>query len=107
LGRPIDGEGVFDLGSALVIRLACGANAMQINIPQNVEGYVLGKAAAAGFTDVNAYVIGLIEKDRGSKSPAPIDSTLEELRNLRAEVPKMTAEEIVQLVAEGRERCPQ
>ena len=58
---------------------------MQINIPENAEGYVMGKAAAAGFADVSEYVI----------------------RKLRADVPTMTSEEIVQLVAEGRERCPQ
>jgi hypothetical protein len=79
---------------------------MQINIPVDAE-YVINKAAAAGFTDVTQYVVRLIENDRGTSPPAPIDSTLSELRKLRAEVPRMTSEEIVQLVAEGRQRCPE
>ncbi len=80
---------------------------MQINIPQNAEAYVLGKAAAAGFADVTEYVIRLIEKDGERKASMPIDAAFEGLRKLRAEVPKMTSAEIVQLVAEGRQRCPQ
>lgn len=80
---------------------------MQINIPPGSEAFVLGKAAAAGFADVGEYVIRLIENDGGKKSSAPIDSSLQELRALRAEVTKMTPQEIVDLVAEGRQRCPQ
>lgn len=80
---------------------------MQINIPQNAEAYVMGKAAAAGFADVSEYVIRLIQKDGERKSSMPLDGALEDLRKLRAEVPKMTSEEIVKLIAEGRERCPQ
>ena len=80
---------------------------MQINIPQNAEAYVLGKAAAAGFTDVTEYVIRLIANDGERKASIPLDEALEDLRKLRTEVPKMTSEEIVQLVAEGRQRCPQ
>ena len=74
---------------------------MQINIPQNAEAYVLGKAAAAGFGDVTEYVIRLIEKDGEQKASMPLDAALEDLRKLRAELPKMTSEEIVQLIAEG------
>jgi hypothetical protein len=79
---------------------------MQINIPADSEAFVLGKAAAAGFTDVNEYVIRLIEKDRGQKKPSAKPS-LDKLRQLRSEIPKMTTQEIVELVAEGRRRCSQ
>lgn len=78
---------------------------MQINIPAGSEAFVLGKAAAAGFTDVNEYVIRLIEKDGGHKQPTS-EPPLEKLRQLRSETPKMTTQEIVDLVAEGRRRCP-
>ncbi|QDT76153.1 hypothetical protein [Lacipirellula limnantheis] len=77
---------------------------MQINIPADSEAFVVGKAAAAGFTDVNEYVIRLIERDGGGRKPAPA-LAFEKLRRLRSEVPKMTNEEIVDLVAEGRRRC--
>ena len=77
---------------------------MQINIPSGFEGFVLGKAAAAGFADVNEYVIRLIEND-GRQSRPEAGAALQKLRELRAEVPKMTREEIVDLVAEGRQRC--
>lgn len=79
---------------------------MQINIPADSEAFVLGKAAAAGFTDVNEYVIRLIEKDGGQKKPS-LKPSLDKLRQLRSEIPKMTTQEIVELVAEGRRRCPQ
>jgi len=79
---------------------------MQINIPADSEAFVLGKAAAAGFTDVNEYVIRLIEKDGSGRKPAS-PPALEKLRQLRSEVSKMTTEEIVDLVGEGRRRCSQ
>lgn len=78
---------------------------MQINIPTDSEAFVLGKAAAAGFTDVNEYVIRLIENDGGRPSKPTVDVALQKLRKLRAEVPKMTRQEIVDLVNEGRQRC--
>jgi hypothetical protein len=80
---------------------------MQINIPASSEAFVLDKAAAAGFTDVNEYVLRLIENDVDRKPPVQLAAVLKELSELRAEVPKMTPQEIVELVAEGRRRCPQ
>lgn len=77
---------------------------MQINIPTDADAFVLGKAAAAGYADVSEYVIRLIENDRTQPKPT-VGAALRQLRELRAEVPKMTRQEIVDLVAEGRQRC--
>lgn len=77
---------------------------MQINIPTDADAFVLGKAAAAGYADVSEYVIRLIENDRTQPKPM-VGAALQKLRELRAEVPKMTRQEIVDLVAEGRQRC--
>jgi hypothetical protein len=46
----------------------------------------------------------LANSDADHISRAPLDAVLKELRELCAEVPKMTPQEIVELIAEARRR---
>lgn len=79
---------------------------MQLILDQETQAYIVQKLAAAGFSDASQYVIRLND-NYTLPSALSVESAIEDLRRLRAEVPRMTSPDIVRLVAEGREQCPQ
>jgi hypothetical protein len=78
---------------------------MQIEIPKDAEVLVKGQADAAGFTNVEDYIANLIR----NHTPAvklTREQALSKLRKLRSKTPKMTQQEIVDMVAEARADLP-
>jgi hypothetical protein len=60
------------------------------------------QAAAAGFTSVDEYIANLIRRQPSRESSRSREKALQELRQLRKELPKLGAEEIVRFVQESR-----
>lgn len=76
---------------------------MQINIPDDAGALARQQAEAAGFPSVNDYVANLIRhQPRGGASGLTRAEALEDLRQLRKEIPKLSTQEIVELVHEAR-----
>jgi len=76
---------------------------MKIVIPKDAASLARSQADAAGFASVDEYVASLI-RDRDNPSEFRRKEALEALRDLRGRTPKMTRQEIVALVSEGREQ---
>ena len=74
---------------------------MHIEIPKDAEILARGQAEAAGFASVDEYVTNLI-RYRSTAASLSREEALADLKRLRSETPKMTTEEIVDLVAEAR-----
>lgn len=75
---------------------------MDITIPGDTEAFARDQAAAAGFSNVSDYIVCLLNADAGKKPRRSTEEALADLAALRAEVPKMTPDEVVALVAEAR-----
>ena len=74
---------------------------MHIEIPKDAEALARGQAEAAGFASVDEYITNLI-RDRCGAVSLSREEALVDLKRLRSETPKMTSEEIVELVTEAR-----
>ena len=74
---------------------------MHIEIPKDAEALARGQAEAAGFASVDEYITNLI-RDRCGAVSLSREEALVDLKRLRSETPKMTSEEIVDLVTEAR-----
>jgi hypothetical protein len=74
---------------------------MRIDIPKDAASLARGQAEAAGFASVDEYVANLI-RHRSRTASLSLNEALADLKSLRSETPKMTSEEIVELVAQSR-----
>lgn len=88
---------------------------MQIELPKDTEQLAQDQAAAAGFASVDEYIADLIRHRKPAvKANRKVDpevverrrKAFEEIRRLRAETPKFSREEIVEMVREGRDERP-
>lgn len=77
---------------------------MPISFSKDVEETLRSRAAAAGFRTVEEYIVDLVASEDSPKPP--MDDALRRLRELRQEIPRLRTDEIVDLVREGRDRCP-
>jgi hypothetical protein len=75
---------------------------MQITIPRDAELLAQSQAAAAGFASVDDYIANLIRLQPRRELIGSRDQALQDLGRLRTELPKLTRDEIVQSVQEGR-----
>jgi hypothetical protein len=75
---------------------------MQISIPPDAELLAKSQAIAAGFTSIDDYVANLIRRQPGRESNGSREKAFQELRQLRKELPKLGAAEIVRSVHEAR-----
>ncbi len=78
---------------------------MQIEVADDVGEELHAQARYAGFSKPGDYVSRLLGMAREQRIAQAKDA-LERIRELRASVPKMTREEIIELIQEGRERRP-
>ncbi len=78
---------------------------MQITIPKEMEQVVRAKALEAGFQSVEEYVLTLVTNGSGNERVTAMtrNEELKRLQELRREVQLMSSDEIVSLVAEGRD----
>jgi len=84
-----------------VIKLRARRIRMHIEIPKDAEALARGQAEAAGFASVDECVTNLI-RDRSGAVSLSREDALDDLKKLRSETPKMTSEEIVDLVTQAR-----
>jgi hypothetical protein len=75
---------------------------MHISIPPDTELLAMSQAAAAGFTSIDEYVANLIRCQPNPVLPSTREKALQELRQLRKELPQLSATEIVHLVHDAR-----
>ena len=75
---------------------------MQVSIPHDAEMLAKNQAAAAGFASVDEYIANLIRCQPGRETSLSRDQALQDLRQLRKELPKLRTEEIVRSVREAR-----
>lgn len=78
---------------------------MNIKIPKDAEALAIRQAKAAGFDNLEDYIVSLI-RQKPQALPEARQHALQELKRLRAETPKMTPAEIVEMVAEARAELP-
>ena len=75
---------------------------MHISIPHDAEMLAKSQAAAAGFDSIDDYVANLIRRQPARELSTSRQSAFQELRQLRKELPKLGAAEIVRSVHEAR-----
>ncbi len=76
---------------------------MEITIPEDAGALARSQAAASGFPSVSEYVVSLIRRQHGkSGSNMTRADALDDLRRLRAEIQKLSTDEIVEAVREAR-----
>jgi hypothetical protein len=78
---------------------------MHIEIPKDAELLAQGQAESARFSSVDEYVAHLIRR-RAPITQLTRQQALEKLRKLRAETPKLSRHEIVDMVVETRAELP-
>ena len=82
-----------------------GKYIMQIELPDELEKELRLRAQIAGYQSVGEYVLKLVNTDEAGQRPLK-HVALQRLRELRKSVVKMSTEEIIELIQEGRDRCP-
>jgi hypothetical protein len=75
---------------------------MHISIPPDAELLARSQATAAGFNSIDDYVANLIRRQPDRESSRSRTQGFLELRQLRQELPKIGAAEIVRTVHEAR-----
>ena len=75
---------------------------MQISIPPDAELLAKNQATAAGFANIDDYVANLIRRQSGRESNGSREKAFQELRQLRKELPRLSATEIIHSVHEAR-----
>jgi hypothetical protein len=75
---------------------------MHISLPLDAELLAKSQADAGGFNSIDEYVANLIRRQPGPESTPSRESAFEGLRQLRKELPKIEAAEIVRSVHEAR-----
>jgi hypothetical protein len=75
---------------------------MQISIPPDAELLAKNQATAAGFASIDDYVANLIRRQPGRESNGSRKEAFRELQQLRKELPRLSATEIVRSVHEAR-----